>query len=31
MWTKPKKYGIRECETKEFGINLWETTFNSQV
>ena len=31
MWTKLNECGIKECGTKEYGINFWETTFNSQT
>ena len=29
MWTKLNRYGLKECWTKERGINFWETTFYS--
>ena len=29
MWAKLNKYRIKECGTKECGINFWETRFNS--
>ena len=31
MWTKLNECGIKECRTKECGINFGDTTFNSQT